>query len=205
MRVAKKITKIKDISDFFGIKVLKESKINDYPVWAAVLPWENISMEKKLIDFPLSVKADRAKNGFKINSDDPTTIMREDALNSLKSHINQYCFLIKSIRKNGYNPEFKKSFIEVELLLKDDKFCWKPSGEGNHRSTVVSSLGYENIKTILKNIVRYEEAEYWPNVVNGMFKKEEAEIIFNRYFDSNPPEYNKTWISYCEELSSSDK
>ena len=47
--------------------------------------------------------------------------------------------------------------------------------------------------------------EYWPNVVNGTFKKNEAEVIFNKYFYADPPEFNKIWISYCEELNSSDK
>lgn len=201
----KKISKINDISDFFGIKGLKDSKINYYPVWAAVLPWENTDIKKKLIEFPTSVKVDRAKNGFIIKSDDPTIIMKEDDQNSLKSHINQYYSLIKSIKEHGYDPELNKNYIEVELLLKKNKFCWKPSGEGNHRSTVVSSLGYKNIKTILTKIIRYEEAEYWPNVVNGTFKKNEAEVIFNKYFYANPPEFNKIWISYCEELNSSDK
>ena len=196
----KKIVNIKSFSDYFGIKFLKDSEINSYPVWAIVLPWENIDIKKKLVEFPKSVKADRARNGFIINSNNPSIIMKEDELNSLESHIHQYISLIDSINKKGYVPNLNKGFIEVELLLKNDKFCWKPSGEGNHRSVVVASLGYKNIKAILSKVVRYDEAKYWPNVVNGLYKQEEAELIFDRYLNADLPESHNDWISYCNRL-----
>jgi hypothetical protein len=51
-------------------------------------------------------------------------------------------------------------------------------------------------------IIRYEDLEYWPNVVNSTFTKKEAEIIFNRIFDASPPEFYSHWIGHC---SQSDK
>lgn len=195
---------LKNLSDFFGLDNYKDAKLNDYPIWANVLPWENITFESKLINFPKAVKVDRAKNGFLIKSSDPDVIMREDQKNSLPSHINQYVNLINSINKKGYIPNYQNNYIETELLVKGDEFCWKPSGEGNHRSTVIASLGYKSINSIVTKVVRFEELEYWPNVINGTFKKNEAEQIFNRYFEANPPNFNKDWILYCKELISSE-
>ena len=64
-------------------------------------------------------------------------------------------------------------------------------------------LYYEDIG-VLQNklnmyVVRFEDLEYWPNVINGLFKKNEAEQIFNRFFDAKPPEFNNDWILYCKE------
>ena len=144
-------------------------------------------------------------NGFFIKSSDPNEIMREDQINSLPSHVKQYISLINLIKRDKYIPEIKNSYIEVELLLKNDKYCWKPSGEGNHRATVVASLGYKEIKALVTRVVRFEEVEYWPNVVNGCYQKKDAEIIFDRFFEAKPPNYNDDWNSYCQEIISNDK
>ena len=70
----------------FGLNTEENQKLNNYPVWSAVLPWENISIDQKVINFPKSVKVDRAKNGFIINSDDPNVIMREDENTTSVTH-----------------------------------------------------------------------------------------------------------------------
>ena len=92
----------------------------------------------------------------------------------------------------------------MELLLKAEEFRWKPGGEGNHRATVIASLGIEMIKGLVVSTVRFEDAEYWPNVVNGIYQKKEAEIIFNRFFDSDPPECYNQWNSYCKKIVSNE-
>jgi hypothetical protein len=169
------------------------------------MPWDSLTIQENFLNFPKSVKVDRAKNGFFIKSDDPNIIMKEDEINSLPSHVNQYVKLINSIKKNGYIPHLKNSFIEVEILLKGDKFCWKPSGEGNHRSTVVASLGYKTIKALVVKIIRFEDIKYWPNVINATFSEEEAKIIFNRFFDACPPKFNEDWIAYCNNYKKLEK
>ena len=197
--------KINNQSDFFGLNSSKNKILDGYPIWSAVLPWEDINIEYKFKNFPKSVKIDRANNGFIIETDDPQKIMKQDREFSLPSHVKQYVSLINSIRKNGYISDNEKNYIEAELLLKGDEYCWKPGGEGNHRTSVVASLGHKTIKAIVTKMVRFEELDYWPNVINGTFKKQEAEEIFNRYFEARPPDFNKDWILYCKELIDSEK
>ena len=184
----KKIINLNNINELFDIN---DKSLNKFPAWSAVMPWEKISI-------------DRAKHGFFIQSIDPNEIMREDQENSLPSHVKQYISLISKIQKEDYIPELKNSYIEVELLVKNDKYCWKPSGEGNHRATVLACLGYKKIKLLVTNIIRFEEAEYWPNVVNGCYERKNAEIIFNRFFEVKPPSYNNDWNRYCQEIISRD-
>ena len=195
---------LNNLSEFFGLSSNKNEILNSYPIWSAVLPWEDINLEHKFKHFPKSVKIDRANNGFLLKTNDTQEIMKQDREYSLPSHIKQYVSLINSIKKNGYIPHNENNYIEAELLLKGDDYCWKPGGEGNHRTSVVASLGHKTIKAIVTKIVRFEELDYWPNVINGTFTKKEAEEIFNRYFEANPPDFNNDWIFYCKELISSE-
>ena len=58
------------------------------------------------------------------------------------------------IKKNGYIPD-SNNYVEVELLVKGNEFCWKPSGEGNHRATVISSLGIKSLKAVVSKVIRF--------------------------------------------------
>lgn len=105
-----------NIFEINGLQKNDNPKLNTYPSWASVLPWENITIDQKLLNFPKSVKVDRARNDFNIKSNDPDEIMRQDEQNSLPSHISQYISLIESIKKNGYIPD-SNNYVEVELLV----------------------------------------------------------------------------------------
>ena len=153
---------------------------------------------KKLKTFPISVKADRAKNGFEIKSNNHKTIMKIDHKKSIDSHISQYISLISSIKKNGFIENSDDNFIEAEILYKDGNYRWKVGGEGNHRSIVLSYLGYEYINVLVTNIIRYEDAKLWPNVMNKTFTLQDARRIFDNFFKGIPCFSNKKWIDYCD-------
>ena len=76
--------------------------IKDYPWWAAVNHWENITFEYNLKHMPYAVKRDRAKNGHMILSNDPDGIMKEDFEKSWNSHARQYADLTQRIIKDGF-------------------------------------------------------------------------------------------------------
>lgn len=191
---------VTEINDFYGIQKSNHCKLSSYPVWAAIWPWDVENIETRMKNFPASVKADRKRNGFTIQSNNPDEIMNQDRKYSLPSHINQYVNLISKLQHEGYRPEINENYIEAEILIKEKNFCWKPGGEGNHRVTVLASLGVKKFKCLVTKIIRYEDAEYWPNVLNNTFTKEDAENIFNRFFHAEPPEYNKMWNLYCKKL-----
>ena len=200
IKKSKDLIKFKNLFDFYGISKISNSSLNKYPHWSNVLPWENIKIEDKYLNFPKSVKFDRGKNGFKINSDNDKEIMKIDEKFSANSHIYQYVSLIKSITKYGYISGKDNNYIEAEILTKEDDYRWKISGEGNHRAIILSVLGFKSADCKIKKIVRYEDAKFWPNVKNGLFTIKQAQKIFLRYFDANPPRSYNLWNKYCKDI-----
>lgn len=54
---------------------------------------------------------------------------------------------------------------------------------GQHRSAALSALKYKKIPVRLKQIVRYEDAQVWPNVLNNTYTEDQAKYIFNQIFE----------------------
>lgn len=187
----------KNIIQVLGINKSVNKKLNNFPPWSFVLPWDNLNIEEKIVNFPISVKADRARNGLKINSDNVHDIMKIDKEKSISSHISQYIKLISSVKENGYKANIESKLIEAELLVKENDFRWKIGGEGNHRAVILAALGYQNVEVIVTKMIFYEDSNYWPNVLNKTFTNKEAKSIFNRYYDGIPPAINNKWIKYC--------
>ena len=167
--------------------------IKDYPWWAAVNPWDNKTFEYELKSMPYAVKRDRAKNGHMILSNDPIEIMKEDS-ESYQSHARQYTDLTKRIIKNGFRYGNTYGFVTAELFVVKNKFRWKIGDEGNHRAAVAAALGIKQIPVLVTKIIRIEELEYWPNVVNGSFNNHQPTKIFYSIFDAKPSKIYNEWI-----------
>ena len=97
----------------------------------------------------------------------------------------------RSIKKNGY--DIKKS-IEADLLIRGDEYSWVII-HGHHRAAALEAIGApDKIVVKIRNIIRIDEAKYWPEVKSGVFTIEEAIKVFCNVFDAIPPESNKKWI-----------
>ena len=88
----------------------------------------------------------------------------------------------------------------TEILIKEDDHRWKVGGEGNHRALVLTILGYKYVDCKINKIIRYEDAKFWPNVINGLFTTKQAQIIFMRFFDAKPPKSYSQWNDYCKKM-----
>jgi hypothetical protein len=190
MSVSKNVAEELGLGDF-------ETKLNDYYSWAKVLPWDTCNINEKVKNFPFMVKKNRAMHNLVIESNDPDEIMRIDREYGIHSHAEQYEKIFSSIKQRGLLKSEKYGFMTAEILIKDGEYRWKPGSDGSHRTTLSAAMGIKKIPVIVDKIIRYEDLEYWPNVVNSTFSKKEAEIIFNRIFDASPPEFYSQWIGHC--------
>jgi len=184
----------KNAAEYLNIEYDLGDKISNFPWWAAVNPWDNRNFEDQLKYYPIEVKKNRAKNGMRILSDDPYEIVRDDIENSLPSHTQQYVKLIKLIKKNGFKYGNEFGYVAVELFINNNKYCWKIGDEGNHRSVVAAALGFKKIPAIITKIIRLDEIDYWPNVINGLFSKEQANKVFYDIFEAKPSKFYQRWI-----------
>jgi len=189
-----KLTIYKSAAEALDIESFSNTKLKDYPWWAIVNPWDNLTFEDKMKSFPNEIKRNRASNGMHILSNDPDEIIKEDLKNSLPSHTNQYVKLLKQIKNNGFKYGNKYGYVTAEIFIADNELRWKPGSEGNHRVAVAAALGIKTIPVLITKIIRLKELEYWPNVINGCFSKEQARKIFYNIFDAKPSKIYEEWI-----------
>ena len=52
----------------------------------------------------------------------------------------------------------------------------------------------KKIPALVTKIIRFDELEYWPNVINGTFTNEQAIKIFHNIFDAKPSKVHEDWI-----------
>lgn len=185
-----------DAASMAGINSDGKSLLSGYPAWSLVLPWEDASVEDKFRTFPVAVKKDRYKSGFKINSNDPIEIMRLNKLASFDSHIRQYVNLLDSIGKRGVLQGGRYGYISAFILMDGDSWRWIIGGEGNHRAVVASALDYSELDVLVDGVVRKEDSRWWPNVCNGLYTTSQAEKVFDDIFNANPSPVYSSWISY---------
>ena len=173
-----------------------ESILYDFPAWSFVLPWQVENIKDKFQTFPISVKNDRRKSGFKIDSNDPLEIMKLNKLGSFDSHAKQYTSLLDSISKNGLLQGEKYGHISAFILIDGDSWRWIVGGEGNHRVDVASAIGYTAFDVLVEGVVRKEDSRWWPNVCNGLYTASQAEKVFDDIFNAKPSFIYSSWKSY---------
>ena len=174
-----------------------ETKLYDYPFWAEVLPWHNCPIDEVVSKTPFEVKKNRSLHNLIIESNDPDEIMKIDREYSIYSHAEQYEKLFQSIKKKGFIQSGEFGFITADVLVKEGEYRWKPSVDGNHRTILLSAMGVKKIPLLVEKIIRYNELQYWPNVINGTFTKIEAKKMFDQIFNASPPNFYSEWIDYC--------
>ena len=179
-----------------GLSENKESDLSSYPAWSLVLPWEAKDIKHKFHNFPASVKIDRLKSGFKIDSNDPIEIMEQDRMESIDSHVKQFTKLLDSIGKNGLLQGKKNGYISALILIDGNDWRWIIGGEGNHRAIIASSLGYKELDVLVERVIRKEDSKWWPNVCNGLYTIPEAEQVFDSIFDAKPSFIYNPWVDY---------
>ena len=191
------MSKSKNAAEQFGLSESK-SKLRNYPYWVEVLPWEINNIDEVVKNTPLEVKRNRALHNFVINSNEPNEIMKINNYGHYNSHAQQYEKLFSSIKKRGFLRSQKYGFINAEILVKNGNIRWKPGKDGNHRSVLLAAMGIKKIPLIISKMIKYEEVDFWPNVINKTFTKIEAKKIFNQIFDATPSKFYSQWINYCK-------
>lgn len=198
LAINKDMSLSKNVAEELGLGDF-ECKLSDYPHWAKVLPWDANNINEKVKNFPFMVKKNRAMYNLVIESNDPDEIMRIDREYGIYSHAEQYEKIFSSIKQRGLLKSEKYGFMSAEILIKDGKYRWKPGSDGSHRTTLSAAMGINKIPVIVEKIIRYEDLEFWPNVINSTFTKKEAETIFNQIFDASPPKFYSHWMSHCSQ------
>ena len=100
------------------------------------------------------------------------------------SQVNQSIRLLDSISRNGFKSEL--GLPSIHILVKDKEWRWFMS-QGNHRAYILYLLNYKFIDGTIDSVIYKKKSHLWPNVKNGLFKIEEAELVFDYLFEAKRP------------------
>lgn len=91
--------------------------------------------------------------------------------------------IYKSIRKNGFDRT--RGHANFLLLRRGNSYRFLAQGDGNHRTAAMAALGYETIPAVFQRpvVIDISMADYWPQVCNGIWNREQAIVYFNHLFD----------------------
>lgn len=163
--------------------------LNKYHPMATVLPWGISTPEEKLPNICVDPTAERllSKEAHKLGLKEKNNFgwqffgpVSEDL------GVQEYTRLVSvynSIKEHGYLPE-RYGYMHGQFLVSDDDWVWVNIG-GKHRFASLAALQFENIPVALKSrssalFIRRCDVDYWPNVKNGLFSRNDALSIFDR-------------------------
>ena len=173
---------VSDINNF-----LTSSKIISYPSWLMVLPWDNSDVATMKKNYLLSFYKNRSENGMSFI--DKTLEHYEEKIfsyDNAKSHVNQFERLINKIKNQGY-IENNYDYPTAVILIKDNEWRWIMSSSGNHRAHIKKELNYNYINCKVSGVVNFSKLHRLKNVVNGIFNKKEAAMLFDNVFKGEVP------------------
>lgn len=170
------------VASLYGIDT--NVRLSNVPAWAHVMPWGERSPGEMMRWLPPRIRRNRRANGHEITRwKTYKRIMVEDALTSGRSHGRQFFNLCASINAHGLWEKCNSDDPYKVWLLRDGSdWCWM-AYSGNHRTGAVAALGLSEVHVELKGVVSKSDIRRWPNVANGWFAPEEAEMVFDGLFN----------------------
>lgn len=168
---------------------ISTSKAASYPAMSTVMPWWTKEPNARLVQ--VCVSTDRkpylGKEAYHLGADEGSDFGWHH-FGPVSSGVGEMEFdrqysVFNSIRTHGYQPT-SPLHIHGEFLIHGADWVWINIG-GKHRFNALVALDHDIITVSVKNkygpaFVRRDEVDFWPNVINGWFDREEALQIFDQ-------------------------
>lgn len=172
-------------------EVLGSDNINleKYHPMATVMPWSTSTPDEKLlracvdINAPNILSREAHKLGLSEKDSYGWQYFGPVSDNLGKLEYNRLISVYNAIKKNGYNPN-QYGYIHGQFLVDHQDWVWVNIG-GKHRFATLAALEFKAIPVALRSrssalFIHRSDADYWPNVKNGLFSKHDALKIFDR-------------------------
>lgn len=171
--------------------VLDSDNINldKYHPMATVMPWSTSTPDKKFLRACIDINAQNilSREAHKLGLSEKDSYGWQyfgpvsDNLGKLE--YDRLISVYSSIKKNGYNPN-QYGYIHGQFLVDNEDWVWVNIG-GKHRFATLAALEFKTIPVALRSrssalFIHRSDADYWPNVKNGIFSKHDALNIFDR-------------------------
>lgn len=158
--------------------------------YCAVFPWENVSPDQMFKGNKSAIKSEFERNSeFKYEDSDGCKMFGPISDRMLKVEYERLIKVYNSIKLNGYldenNSEDEMDNFPRATIFVDKNGNYQIKSEGAwHRTATLLALDYKFLPFRVSNknidIFRESEVENWSNVINGLFNKEQALLLFNK-------------------------
>lgn len=165
---------------------------DDHPIDTSFLPWGRS---------PAEVREGRRRcatfeglqNGVIANVADGVTSFGPVSPAKLSLEVSRLSRLVASVKSRGFIRFNPRSPLQVSAFRRADQYKWVINS-GQHRFAVAAAFGVEWVPAMVTDVVRRDDARYWPQVVNGIFTEAGALSVFDRIFDGTPAAICNGWI-----------
>ncbi|TXK46769.1 hypothetical protein FVR03_10530 [Pontibacter qinzhouensis] len=164
------------------------------PYWAIVLPWNNDSADQMKARIQKSVAWENKTNGASLGIADGWAWAGPVSDYKLEVETDRLFNIFESVRKNGYkrNDSADGDIQAYVLMAENGEWVWQAQ-VGLHRASTVAGLAYKQIPIRISKIIYRAEADFWPNVMSGLYSKEDALKIFDMIFYGQYPAEAANW------------
>jgi hypothetical protein len=105
--------------------------------------------------------------------------------------------LFDSLRSNGLDHQRPDYDLRATFLLSDGSLSWLSMG-GMHRVAMAVAVGVKEIPVRVAAVVRREEVDIWPQVVQGLYDREAALMLFDRLIERRAPTCVAPWFEWVD-------
>lgn len=179
----------KNVAELFSLEGELHSELTQLPAFGMVFPWEKSSMQSKLNHRERFVKEETKKRGKVLSIEHGSPFHGPISKERGNQQARTLIKLTDSFRGNGYQRRDELDGDILASVLVREKECKYLVKDGYHRVSVLSGLGHENIPvrilpTSIPAFIYRDEAEYWPNVRNGLYTIGQSLKIFDTMFEA---------------------
>lgn len=194
------LVQVKNASEWFGID---NEFLTKQPPWGAVYPWRARSIKSYRNAFEKAAIHENNAIGHEgVDISDGWLFNGPVSKQKIRIESERMLYIFKRVKKFGYqrSNENDGDPKATALVSENGDYRCILTG-GNHRTSVATALGHSAIPIRVNLVIRRDEVDYWPQVVDGIFTKKEALKVFDCYFNAQPPNYVNDWIEFAKKLN----
>lgn len=189
-------------AQLLGVAQSDAPRFADQPSWAALMPWDSVSLDEWCTNHQLSVARENFDHGQSLTVADGWSWVGPVSRQKLEVEVLRLKKVLDSVLAGGYerNDGHDGDILAAALVNEQQQWRWQAL-TGQHRAVVLAGLGYETIPIRIVKIVFRAQSRFWPNVANSLFSEASALALFDRCFSGEEPPVTGEWVRQITEVA----
>ena len=181
-------------AQWLGLDPESAPQLQAQPPWARIFPWRSSSISARRRGIESAARFDNRQAGANLSIRDGWKAFGPVSEAVLNIETQRLLRLYESIKHHGLlrNNEFGGDIRGI-ALVNGDNWRWMQGGCGAHRAPVLSAMGFETIPVRIYRVVFRKHVDLWPQVVSGVYSRENALRVFDRVFQHHVPPIADPW------------